>query len=63
MDLFPQTFDVVFCLGVLYHTPDPVGMLRKINSSLKSKGEIVFLLDGDDQYKMNKTNPHEYIIQ
>ena len=41
MDLFPQTFDVVFCLGVLYHTPDPVGMLRKINSSLKSKGEIV----------------------
>ena len=33
MDLFPDTFDVVFCLGVLYHTPDPVGMLRKIRGS------------------------------
>ena len=41
MNLFPHTFDVVFCLGVLYHTPDPVGMLRKINASLKPKGEIV----------------------
>mmetsp|Transcript_17224 Transcript_17224/g.21220 ORF Transcript_17224/g.21220 Transcript_17224/m.21220 type:complete len:129 (+) Transcript_17224:65-451(+) len=27
MDMFPQMFDVVFCLGVLYHTPDPIGKL------------------------------------
>ena len=51
MDLFPATFDVVFCLGVLYHTPDPVGMLRKIRGSLKRKGVLVVdceSIPGDD---------------
>ena len=28
MHLFHRMFDVVFCLGVLYHTPDPIGMLK-----------------------------------
>jgi tRNA (mo5U34)-methyltransferase len=46
MDLFPKTFDVVFCLGVLYHTPDPVGMLRKIRDSLTRKGVIVVDCEG-----------------
>jgi len=42
MDLFPGVFDVMFCLGVLYHTPDPIGMLRKIYLSL-SKGGTIFV--------------------
>jgi len=37
MTLFPRTFDVVFCLGVLYHTNDPIGMLRDIHKSMKGK--------------------------
>ena len=32
---FPHAFDVVFCLGVLYHTNDPIGMLRDIHKSMK----------------------------
>ncbi len=30
-------FDVVFCLGVLYHTSDPVMMLKDIHKSMKGK--------------------------
>ena len=36
MTMFPSVFDVVFCLGVLYHTHDPIGMLRDIHRSMKS---------------------------
>eukprot|EP00121_Abeoforma_whisleri_P000896 Awhi_evm1s796 len=45
-------FDVVFCLGVLYHTPDPVGMLRTIHKSMKRGSEIIIDcqgIPGDDQ--------------
>ncbi len=35
MKCFAGAFDVVFCLGVLYHTPDPIGMLRDIHTSMK----------------------------
>ena len=31
------SFDVIFCLGVLYHTPDPIGMLKDIYKSMKGK--------------------------
>jgi len=39
--LFPQMFDVVFCLGVLYHVSDPVGMLRDMHSVLKNGATLV----------------------
>ena len=35
MASFVGAFDVVFCLGVLYHTPDPIGMLKDIYTSMK----------------------------
>jgi tRNA (mo5U34)-methyltransferase len=28
--LYPNFFDVIFCLGILYHHTDPVGILRKL---------------------------------
>jgi tRNA (cmo5U34)-methyltransferase len=36
--LFSNIFDVVFCLGVLYHTQDPIGMLQNIWHAMKSGG-------------------------
>ena len=42
MSSFVGSFDVVFCLGVLYHTPDPIGMLKDIYKSMK--GNAVRLL-------------------
>lgn len=35
-------FDVIFCLGVIYHRSDPVKMLKELKMSL-NKGGVVFL--------------------
>lgn len=41
MDLLPNAFDLVLCLGVLYHCPDPIDALRKIFISMKPGGSII----------------------
>ena len=41
MHRFPETFDVVFCLGILYHHTDPVGLLRKIHTSMTTGAELI----------------------
>lgn len=46
IDLYPQFFDTVFCLGILYHHTDPVGLLRKIYQSLKPQGELIIDCQG-----------------
>ncbi|QOR01724.1 MULTISPECIES: tRNA 5-methoxyuridine(34)/uridine 5-oxyacetic acid(34) synthase CmoB [unclassified Campylobacter] len=35
-------FDVIFCLGVIYHRSDPIAMLKQLKQSL-NKGGVVFL--------------------
>ncbi|MCH5313022.1 MAG: tRNA 5-methoxyuridine(34)/uridine 5-oxyacetic acid(34) synthase CmoB [Helicobacter sp.] len=34
-------FDVIFCLGVLYHRLDPISTLRNLYQSLSSEGEVI----------------------
>ena len=47
-ELIPnEKFDIVFCRGVLQHTPDPLISLKKIHSFAKTDGHIFF-----DIYKM-----------
>ena len=46
MDQLVGMFDTVFCLGVLYHTPDPIGMLRKIHVSMKPGAQLVIDCQG-----------------
>jgi len=41
MSMFIKMFDVVFCLGVLYHTNDPIGMLRDVYESMKGGSTLV----------------------
>jgi len=51
MSSFTGSFDVVFCLGVLYHTPDPIGMLKDIYKSMKGGATLIVDcqgIDGDD---------------
>jgi tRNA (mo5U34)-methyltransferase len=43
---YPSFFDTVFCLGILYHHPDPVGVLKRIHHSLKSKGTLLIDCQG-----------------
>ena len=44
--LFERFFDVVFCLGILYHHTDPVGILTKIRRSLRHGGKVIIDCQG-----------------
>ena len=46
MDLFPASFDSIFCLGILYHHTDPIGLLKKMRSSLKKGGQLIIDCQG-----------------
>ncbi|OZH52420.1 tRNA methyltransferase [Hydrocoleum sp. CS-953] len=43
---YPQFFDTIFCLGILYHHTDPIGLLRKMREALAPKGEIIIDCQG-----------------
>jgi tRNA (mo5U34)-methyltransferase len=38
---FEKVFDVVFCMGILYHHADPIGILKKIFQSLRPGGQLI----------------------
>lgn len=46
LSLFPQCFDVVFLLGVLYHHPEPITMLRNVLSALQPGGWLLLESQG-----------------
>lgn len=39
--LFPQCFDVIFCLGILYHRPSPLEALHDLLTALKPGGTLL----------------------
>lgn len=41
LNLFPECFDVIFCLGILYHRPSPLEALRDLRSALKPGGVLI----------------------
>lgn len=41
MNLFPEFFDYVFCLGVIYHQRDPINMLSQLKASMKKGGKLI----------------------
>lgn len=53
VDVFASTFDVVFCLGILYHHTDPIGLLRKIRACMTPKSELWIDCQG-----MEGSSPH-----
>ena len=46
LSFFDQVFDVVLCLGILYHHPDPLLILKKIHRSLKPGGLVLLDCQG-----------------
>ncbi len=55
LDLFPETFDVIFCMGILYHHTDPISLLRKMRHALKKKGQIIIDcqgIPGDEEFAL-----------
>ncbi len=52
VEFYEHRFDVLFCLGVLYHRSDPVLMLKSLYKGLNSGGELIldtFMIDGEDE--------------
>ncbi len=50
VEFYEHKFDVLFCLGVLYHRADPVGMLKSLFKGLNKGGELIldtFMIDGE----------------
>jgi tRNA (mo5U34)-methyltransferase len=41
LSLFPESFDVIFCMGILYHRPSPIGSLQALHVALKPGGSII----------------------
>lgn len=51
LEFYEEKFDFIFCLGVLYHRSDPVGMLKSLFRGLERGGEVIldtFYISGDD---------------
>lgn len=46
LHLYPRFFDTIFCLGILYHHPDPIGLLVKLRQALAPEGELVLDCQG-----------------
>jgi tRNA (mo5U34)-methyltransferase len=52
LEFYEEKFDVIFCLGVLYHRSDPVAMLKSLFRGLDAKGEVIldtFYIQGEDE--------------
>ncbi len=50
LPFYEHKFDTVFCLGVLYHRPDPVGTLKALAKGMEKGAELfldTFMIDGD----------------
>ncbi|PIE56694.1 MAG: tRNA 5-methoxyuridine(34)/uridine 5-oxyacetic acid(34) synthase CmoB [Desulfobulbus propionicus] len=41
LHLFPDSFDVLFCLGVIYHRPSPIDSLQALYTALKPGGTLL----------------------
>ena len=51
LPFYEHKFDTVFCLGVLYHRSDPVGMMKDLAKGIEKGGELfldTFIIGGGD---------------
>jgi tRNA (mo5U34)-methyltransferase len=49
-EFYEEKFDVLFCLGVLYHRSDPVNTLKSLAKSINKDGCLIldtFMIDGE----------------
>lgn len=52
VEFYEHKFDILFCLGVLYHRSDPVAMLKSLFKGLEKGGELIldtFMIDGEGE--------------
>ncbi len=64
LPFYEEQFDVIFCLGVLYHRSDPVAMLKALYKGLEPKGEVIldtFMIDGEDEVCLSPAGSYSKI--
>lgn len=64
VEFYEHKFDVLFCLGVLYHRPDPVGMLKSLYKGLEKGGELIldtFMIDGEEEVALTPAGKYSKI--
>ncbi len=52
LEFYQEKFDLIFCLGVLYHRSDPINSLKSLYKGLEKGGELIldtFMIDGEDE--------------
>jgi tRNA (mo5U34)-methyltransferase len=64
LPLYEEKFDVIFCLGVLYHRSDPIAMLKSLYQGLEKEGEVyldTFIIDGEEPYALTPRESYSKI--
>jgi len=52
LPFYEHKFDLLFCLGVLYHRSDPIATLKALKQGLNKGGELLLdtlMIDGEDE--------------
>jgi len=53
---YEKKFDVIFCMGVLYHRKDPIDMLKELKIGLKENGEVILdtlIIEGNEDIALS----------
>ncbi|MBE0492049.1 MAG: tRNA 5-methoxyuridine(34)/uridine 5-oxyacetic acid(34) synthase CmoB [Sulfurospirillum sp.] len=64
LPFYEHKFDLLFCLGVLYHRPNPINTLKELYAALLPQGELVldtFMIDGDESYALTPAKTYSKI--
>lgn len=64
LDIYDEKFDVIFCLGVLYHRSDPVTTLKSLKKGLAKEGILyldTFMIDGEDDIALTPESTYSKI--
>ena len=64
LEFYEEKFDVLFCLGVLYHRSDPVGALKSLKKGLEKGGELyldTFMIDGEEEVALTPQKTYSKI--
>ena len=64
LPFYEEKFDLIFCLGVLYHRSDPVAMLKELYKGLENQGEVIldtFYIEGEDEIALSPMTSYSKI--
>ena len=64
VEFYEHRFDILFCLGVLYHRSDPVNTLKSLYNGLNKNGELIldtFMIDGDEEMALTPNKRYSKI--